>query len=205
MTHRRGAGVGIVEPVGVGEQHEQIGAEQVRDKRGKAVVVAVADLVVGDGVVLVDDRHDAEVEEAPHRLARVQVLASVAKVVRHEEHLAGEQPLLAERVVVDAHQTMLADRGERLERRRVRGPATGGPHRRDARGHRARGDDDHVVAERAAVPRPRRTGLLTAPTSTIPSSPVTDEVPIFATTITARPRHDVHRLQSPRYLHPRSR
>ena len=43
---------------GVGEQHEQLGSDQVGDEGRDAVVVAEADLVVGDGVVLVDDGND---------------------------------------------------------------------------------------------------------------------------------------------------
>ena len=58
----------------VGEQHEQVGGDQVGDERGQAVVVAEADLVVGDGVVLVDDRHHAEVEQPAEGAAGVQVL-----------------------------------------------------------------------------------------------------------------------------------
>ena len=50
---------------------------EVRDERGDAVVVAEADLVDGDGVVLVDDGHAAEVEQAQQRLAGVQVLPAV--------------------------------------------------------------------------------------------------------------------------------
>ena len=55
---RRGveARVGGEEARRVGEQHEEVGVDQVRDQRREAVVVAEADLVVGDGVVLVDDR-----------------------------------------------------------------------------------------------------------------------------------------------------
>ena len=49
-------GVGGEQAGRVGEQHQQVGADQVGDERGQAVVVAEADLVVGDGVVLVDDR-----------------------------------------------------------------------------------------------------------------------------------------------------
>ena len=67
---------------------QQVGADEVRDERGEPVVVAVADLVVGDGVVLVHDRHDAELEQALHRLAGVEVLRPVAEVVRGEQHLA---------------------------------------------------------------------------------------------------------------------
>ena len=43
---------------------QQLGVHVVGDERGDAVVVAEADLVAGDGVVLVDDRHAAEVEQA---------------------------------------------------------------------------------------------------------------------------------------------
>ena len=69
------AGIGGEQPGGVGEQHEQVGAHEVRHQRGEPVVVAVADLVVGDGVVLVDHRDDPEVEQPAQRLAGVQVLA----------------------------------------------------------------------------------------------------------------------------------
>ena len=69
---------------------------EVRHERGETVVVAVADLVVGDGVVLVDDRDDAEVEQAAQRVAGVQVLRAHAEVVRREQHLAGEEPVRAQ-------------------------------------------------------------------------------------------------------------
>ena len=103
-------------PGGVGEQHEQVGAHQVRHERGEAVVVAVADLVVGDGVVLVDDRQHAEVEQPPQRLARVQVLRAVHEVVRREQHLAGDEAVLAEDRADALHEPGLADGGDRLER-----------------------------------------------------------------------------------------
>ena len=80
--------VGGEEPGRVGEEHEQVGGEQVGDERGQAVVVAEADLVVGDGVVLVDHRHHAEVEEAPERGAGVEVLLADREVERGEQHLA---------------------------------------------------------------------------------------------------------------------
>ena len=45
-----------VEAVDVGQQHQRVGTDQVRDECGEPVVVAEADLVRGDRVVLVDDR-----------------------------------------------------------------------------------------------------------------------------------------------------
>ena len=64
--------------------------DEVGDERGDAVVVAEADLVVGDGVVLVDDRHAAELEQPGQRSAGVEVLAPAHEVVRDEEHLRGD-------------------------------------------------------------------------------------------------------------------
>ena len=129
---------------GVGEQHEHVGADEVRDQRGEPVVVAVADLVVGDGVVLVDDRDDTEVEEAAQRLARVQVLRAHAEVVGREQHLAREQPVPAEDRAEALHQPRLADRRDRLQR-----PDVGGAHvhaeRGQAGGDRARADQHDLV------------------------------------------------------------
>ena len=85
------AGIGGEQAGGVGEQHEQVGVDQVGDERGEAVVVAEADLVVGDGVVLVDDRHDAELEQPLQRAAGVEVLRPDAEVERRQQHLPGDQ------------------------------------------------------------------------------------------------------------------
>ncbi len=73
------ARVGGVEAVHVGQQHEHVGAHAVGDERGDPVVVAVTDLVVGDGVVLVDDRHDAEFEQPGRALREVEVLRRSTK------------------------------------------------------------------------------------------------------------------------------
>ena len=66
------------------------------DERGDAVVVAEAELVAGDRVVLVDDRDAAELEQTGQRAAGVQVLAAVDEVVRHEQHLPGDEAVLGE-------------------------------------------------------------------------------------------------------------
>jgi hypothetical protein len=61
-----------VQPVDVGDDHEQLGADQVHDRRGEIVVVAEADLLGGDRVVLVHDRHHAEPQQRVQRVARVE-------------------------------------------------------------------------------------------------------------------------------------
>ena len=57
-------GIGGEHTGGVGEQHEHVGIDEVSDQRGQPVVVAEADLVVGDGVVLVHHRHHTELEQS---------------------------------------------------------------------------------------------------------------------------------------------
>ena len=103
----------------VGEQDEQVGVHEMGDEGRETIVVAEPDLVVGDGVVLVDDGHGAELEQPRERLAGVEVLAALDEVVRNEQHLRGHQPVRREDVVVGAHQAALPGRGERLQRGRV--------------------------------------------------------------------------------------
>ena len=71
---KRGVGIECrrrgVEPVDVGEQHQQVGAHHGGDARRQAVVVAVADLGGRDRVVLVDDRHGAQLAAACRCVAR---------------------------------------------------------------------------------------------------------------------------------------
>ena len=47
----------------IGEQNKEVRAGHGGDARGKAIVVAVADFVGGDGVVLVNDGHRAPFEQ----------------------------------------------------------------------------------------------------------------------------------------------
>ena len=72
----------VVEPVDVGEQHQQVGARHGGDARGEPVVVAVADLVGGDGVVLVDHRHAAPFQQLADGRARVEIAAALLGVAR---------------------------------------------------------------------------------------------------------------------------
>src|SRR4051794_9890723 len=84
---RLGPGVGCVEAVRVGQEQEQVRAEQDRHLRRQEVVVAERDLVGGRRVVLVDHGDHAPVEESPQRLPRVEVVAARAHVEEREEHL----------------------------------------------------------------------------------------------------------------------
>jgi hypothetical protein len=88
----------------------------VGDQRGQAVVVTEADLVVGDGVVLVDDGDDPELEQAVDRAAGVQVLLADTEVERREQHLAGNDSEIGERLLVHPHEPALPHGRHRLQR-----------------------------------------------------------------------------------------
>ncbi|TWH30681.1 sugar phosphate permease [Isoptericola variabilis J7] len=140
---------GVVQPVDVGEQHHGVGAHEVGHERGEAVVVAEAQLVRGDGVVLVDDRHDAEREQLVERALRVAVPHPAHGVLGGEQHLPDPQPVLRERLGVPGDELALPEHGRGLHGREVPGPR-GEPERADARRHGARGDEHHLAAVRAS-------------------------------------------------------
>ena len=120
----------------IGEEDKQVGVHEMGNEGREAIVVAEPDLVVGEGVVLVDDGHRSQLEQSRERLARVEVLPALDEVVRNEQHLRGHQPVRREDVVVGAHEAALPSRGKRLQCRGV-GRTLLQPERGDARGHRA--------------------------------------------------------------------
>ena len=83
-----------VEPVDVGEQHQQVGAHHRRHARGQPVVVAVADFGGRHRVVLVDDRHRLHLEQRGDRGARVEIAAALLGVAERQQDLAGFQAAL---------------------------------------------------------------------------------------------------------------
>ena len=115
------------------------------DERRQSVVVAVADLVGRDGVVLVDDRHGAELEEAGQRAPGVKVLPAVDEVLWHEQRLGRHELVRRERIVPAAHQPGLPGGRDRLQRADV-GRSLVEPEGRDTRRDGARRHDDHLVA-----------------------------------------------------------
>ena len=140
-------GSAVSKPGDVGEQHEELGADQVRHEGGQAVVVAEADLLVGHRVVLVDDRDHAKVDQMAQGPARVQVLGAVHEVERRQQHLAGEEAVRLEAVLPEPHEAMLADGRDGLQHGRIRRPLFPAAQGRPAGGDGAGGDDhDGVTA-----------------------------------------------------------
>ena len=128
-------------------------AHQVGDQRGQPVVVPESDLLVGHGVVLVDDGHHAQIDQVAQRPAGVQVLRAVDEVERRQQDLAGEDAMGVETLLPQAHQAVLSDGGHGLQDGRVRGPLLAPAQRVPAGGDGTGGDDHHDVPV-ACVPRP---------------------------------------------------
>ena len=114
-----GARVAVVHAVDVGQQDQRVGPRDVRDEGREPVVVAEADLLGGDRVVLVDDRQHAERQQPVDRLLGVPVVAAPREVVGGEQHLADGDPVRGEGVGVGLHQPQLPDARRGLRRREV--------------------------------------------------------------------------------------
>ena len=149
FAHERCVGmaprIGGVQARLVGEQHEHVGLDQVRDQRAQRVVVADADFIRGDGVVFVDDRDHGEFDQRAQRRPRVQVTPAVGTVLVRQQHLRRVQAVLHEGGFVRLHETHLADGGRCLQfvdGLRARGPAQS----RDAFGDRAGGNQHDLAA-----------------------------------------------------------
>ena len=81
------ARVGVIEAVDIAEQHQRVGADQVRHQGREPVVVAEPDFVGGHGVVLVDDRHRVQSTQPVQRALGVGVLHP------HRNVMCGQQDL----------------------------------------------------------------------------------------------------------------
>jgi hypothetical protein len=114
-------GIGIAPRIGleqtrlIGQDHQRIGFHQVGHQRAQSVVVAELDLVGDHGVILVDHRDDAHVEERAQRRARIEVALAVGHVGMREQHLRRMQAVAAKAALVALHQAHLAHGRGRLQ------------------------------------------------------------------------------------------
>ena len=159
------------------------------NERGEAVVVAEADLVIGDGVVLVDHGHDAEGEQALERLAGVEVLLTVPEVERSQQDLARNEAVGGEHHVPRRHQPVLAHGRHRLERGQIgrTPPPEDFGQGRQPGADRARAHHHDLVAVGDGIGHLPASLAMTC-WSRRPDSSVSEEVPILTTTLIRRSR-----------------
>ena len=91
--------------------------QQCRD----AVVVTESNLIRSDRIVLVDHGDTAESQKPIDRFSSMEVLPAIDEIIRREEHLRSDQPVLTKLGVVALHQSALTDRRKSLQGQRVTG------------------------------------------------------------------------------------
>jgi hypothetical protein len=138
-------GVGGMEAVDGGQQHQQVGLDQHGGARGQRIVVAELDFIDGDHVVFVDDGDDAVLEELEHGVAGIEVAAAVFEVVVGQQDLADAAFAAGEELVIGRHEPRLPDGGGHLQGGEI---VRLGFHAEglEAAGDGAGGDDDDLAA-----------------------------------------------------------
>ena len=113
--------IGGEQAVDDAEQHQQRGLQQVRHHGGQVVVVAETDLGHADGVVLVDDRQTAPLEQGDDGVADIEVARAAVEVAGGEQELRRGDAVAGEAVFPGAHEEGLADGGAGLQLPQVGG------------------------------------------------------------------------------------
>ena len=127
------------------QNHQQIRRQQRRDQRGQFVIVAEFDFRERHGVVFVDDRHDAAIEQRDERVARVEMALVMFQIFMREQNLRDDEAVRGKKFVVSRHEPRLADGGAGLFFREVGGPRFVAE-RAHARADRAAGDEHDFLA-----------------------------------------------------------
>ena len=141
------AGIGGIDPVHIGQQHQQVRADQLGHPRGETVIVPVADLLRGHGVVLVDHRDGPQVQQGAHRRPGVQPPAAGLGIVAGDEDLGGHGPHGGQGLFPGPHQQALPGGGGGLllvEHQLAAAEAQAPP----SQGHGTGGHDQHALPPR---------------------------------------------------------
>ena len=122
-------------------------AQERGDQSRQSVVVAEArpQLLDAHGVVFVDDRNRAVVEQGAERIADVEIPGPVLEIIRHQQYLGHVTAVAAEGPFVGLDQAALPDGGDSLELRELVGPRPQ-PHAAHAGADGSRADEDDLPA-----------------------------------------------------------
>ena len=125
MGNELGVGVRVritvVKAIDIREDDHEVGIDQARGQRGERVVVAELDLLDGNGVVLVDDGHHAQLQQAQKRVAGMQIRMAICRIAAGEQHRGGDDAVGREHLGIRRGQSRLPNRRRRLQARHVAG------------------------------------------------------------------------------------
>lgn len=162
LGDRPGVGIGAwiarIEAVDIGEQHQLRRIDRHSHQGREGVVVAEAQLVGGEGVVLVDHRHHPPGQQLLEGAAGVLVAAAGGEIAPGEQHLGHRQAAHGEGVLIQGHQPALAHGRRRLQGHHLAGAAGKAQHAA-AEPHGAAGDQgDGITGSLAAGQAGRKIG-----------------------------------------------
>ena len=108
-----------IKTIDISEQNESISLNHLRNEGSEAIIVAEAQLSGGHRIILVQNRNDAEAEEARQRGTHVRVVVTAHDVVRGQQHLGGIEVMRLESSGPTRHQEPLPHRRRGLHARQV--------------------------------------------------------------------------------------
>ena len=100
-----------VKTLHIGEQNQKIGARHRGDAGGEAVVVAIANFVCRDSIVLIDHRHRAQIEKAADRRPCIEITLALLRVPERDKNLTCGKLSIRENFRPNARQGDLPDGG----------------------------------------------------------------------------------------------
>jgi hypothetical protein len=101
--------VGVVQAVNIRKIDQRVGLNQRRNNGGKLSLFAIDDFFHGDGVVFVDDRNCAKVEQLFKALIRLARRSSFSTSLFGNQLLTDIVAVFTEKFIVHEHQFALAD------------------------------------------------------------------------------------------------
>jgi hypothetical protein len=128
-----------------GEEDQDVCTPKAGDTGGELVVVAVAQFLDGDGVVLVDDGNDlGELDQAIEHRTHARGTLLILEIFMCDEKLGHMQAVIAQQRLISMHEMRLAHGSDRLKRGDVGGPLFE-LQRLQTRGHGTAADDNNRV------------------------------------------------------------
>jgi hypothetical protein len=123
MDRARQRRVAIVQTIDIRQQHHPLRPRRLRDARGEAIIVAEADLLGRDRIILVEHRHHPQIEQSIERGGSIEIAPSLLQIAKRDQHLRGGEPLRAQHLGPDLAQRDLAGGGGRLRILQAGAPA----------------------------------------------------------------------------------
>ena len=99
----------------IGEDDEHVGLDQVGHQCAEGVVVTNFDFVGDDGVVFIDDRYNAQMQQGEHGRACIQIALAIGQVLMREQNLRRNDTVLGKLGFVHLRQTHLPNRRRCLQ------------------------------------------------------------------------------------------